>query len=157
MLKHGARLPSLESRQKWERKRNNDSSGKNYPDTEEGLIHMATKQEVSSTEKSESVTPAGGESDSAVVSDFVKALHSNRAEIGRVLGKSRAYTRIALEAAIPTTIYVVGVVTTVGVLVAIDNKWGNGARANKLIERGVFDNVRLQNQDGALIATPSAG
>src|SRR4051812_35619926 len=103
MLRHGVRLPSLEAAQKWDRKRNNRSSGKDYPDTEERVDIMAnTQKHVVSETSSETVTPAGGETDNAVVSDFVRALQSNRTEIASVLDKPRPYTRIALEAAIPT-------------------------------------------------------
>lgn len=102
-----------------------------------------SKQEITEkTEKTESVTPAGGESDSAVVS--------------RAMGKSapKSYGRIALEAAIPTTIVAVGVVGMTAAIVAIDNMWGNGSRVNKLIDKGVFDKVKNTNVDGVPVVMP---
>ena len=112
-------------------------------------------QTVSSETTSETVTPAGGETDGAVVNDFVRALQANRSEITRVIEKPRPYTRIALEAAIPTAVVMGGLVGAVAVLTVIDNKWGNGSRVQQLIDKGWFDGVAPGNIDQPLMPSGS--
>jgi hypothetical protein len=126
------------------------------PVTEEGLIVMTTPQKQNvEKDNNGSVTPAGGTADAEAVIDFVKALRSNRGEIERSVFNKDSYGRIALEVAIPTVIMVSGVVGAVAMITIIDNKWGNGARANRLIDKGVFDNVRIT--DNGEVLTVAAG
>jgi hypothetical protein len=126
------------------------------PVTEEGLIVMTTqKQNIEKEGNNGGVTPAGGTADAEVVSDFVKALRSNRGEIERSVTHKDSYGRIALEVAIPTVIIVGGVVGMTALCTIIDNKWGNGARANALIDKGVLNNVRI-NENGEVL-TVAAG
>lgn len=112
---------------------------------------MATESTSEGTSKSskankEGVAPAGGQSDSDLVAAFAEALKKPGSSVE--VRHPAAYGRIALEVAIPTVIVVSGVVALVGVTTLIDNKWGNGSRVNRLIDKGVFNGLAEVGMEG---------
>lgn len=108
-----------------------------------------SKQEVSI--KEETVTPAGGASDSEAVREVLSAVSSLHKKDGVVnVTLNKPYTRIALEAAIPTAVFMGGLVGTVAVLTFIDSKFGNGSRVQQLIDKGMFDTVGQGNPEHQL-------
>lgn len=101
----------------------------------------------------EAVAPAGGKSDSDVVASFAEALKRPGTTIQ--VKDAPQYGRLFLEAAIPTAVVVGGVVVMSAAIIAIDNKWGHGARMDRLIDRGAFDNL-TGNMDAAALLRPAA-
>lgn len=99
------------------------------------------------------VAPAGGKTDSDIVATFAEALKRPGSSV--MVRPAAQYGRDFLEVAIPTAVVITGVVVGTAALIAIDNKWGHGARVDRLIERGAFDNL-TGSMDAAALLNPSS-
>jgi hypothetical protein len=154
MLRHGARLDSLSETQKRDRIRDNNIEGEVYPSPAGESIIMTTGKSVAPSSDSNKpevhvVAPAGGKTDSEIVATFAEALKRPGSVVS--VAAPTPYGRQVLEVAIPTAVVMGGVVLATAAIIAIDNKWGHGARVDRLIERGAFDNLTGNMDAAALI------
>jgi hypothetical protein len=136
MLRAGARLPSLDGAQIRVGKRNNSIEGKKYSLTKGESENMKAQQTQENKDSNDSeITPAGGQTDADLLRDFAAALKRPGTVVHVKPPLSNG--QLALMVAVPTVVLAAGVVGLNLALMAIDNKWGNGARANRLIDAGI--------------------